>query len=294
MPPSTRDSQGGKTTCTSCEQFRVQGWFLAPSRLVDAGSGIERLRREGQSLPPSAGTTPKACLMPFNLPSMSSMIHFTMRMHPLARDIPPGLTRVPEGARSVQLRCICRRLDMDQVEFAAPAYSLFTSRPEAGRQELIIQMKGARRPQGCVQRPGCPLPKTLEKQMKLNQITLAALLMAVFSGPAVLAQGAGNSQPLSREAVQSEAISSHKDGTMVHGEVAQKSVPFKSTKTRKEVRAEAISSHKDGTMVHSEAAQKSEPFKSTRSRKEVTEEAIRSHKDGSMVHSEVTPVTPSR
>ena len=89
--------------------------------------------------------------------------------------------------------------------------------------------------------------------MKLNHITLATVLMAVLAAPTAFAQGSSNSQPLSREAVKSEAISSHKDDTMVHGEAEPKTKAFQSTKSREEVKAEAISSHKDGTMMHNEA-----------------------------------------
>jgi hypothetical protein len=128
--------------------------------------------------------------------------------------------------------------------------------------------------------------------MKLNHTTLAAVLMTVFAASAAFAQNTSGGQSPSREAVRSEAISSHKDGTMVHGEAAPKSKEFKSKKSRAEVKAEAISSHKDGTMVHGEAAPKSKEFKSTKSRKEVRGEAISSHKDGTMVHGEATPVTP--
>lgn len=128
--------------------------------------------------------------------------------------------------------------------------------------------------------------------MKSNYVTVASGLLALFAASTVFAQAAAPQSP-SREAVRAEAISSHKDGTMVHGEAAPKSKPFKSTKSRAEVKAEAIKSHKDGTMVHGEAAPKSEAFKSTKTRKEVKAEAIKSHKDGTMVHSEVTPVQPS-
>jgi hypothetical protein len=122
--------------------------------------------------------------------------------------------------------------------------------------------------------------------MKLNHITLAAALVAAFTAPLALSQ----TTPLpSREAVRAEAITSHKDGTMVHNEAGPKAPAFKSTRTREEVRSEAISSHKDGTMMHGEAAPKSMAFKSTKSRKDVQAEAVSSHKDGTMVHSEVTP-----
>lgn len=125
--------------------------------------------------------------------------------------------------------------------------------------------------------------------MKLNQLAIASGIVAILAVSAH-AQTAGSPQSPTREEVRSEAISSHKDGTMVHGEAAPKSKPFKSTKSRAEVKAEAIKSHKDGTMVHGEAAPKSEAFKSTKSRKEVKAEAIKSHKDGTMVHGEAAPV----
>jgi CBS domain containing-hemolysin-like protein len=89
--------------------------------------------------------------------------------------------------------------------------------------------------------------------MKLNHVTLAALLMAAFAAPAAFAQANSIPQSPSREAVRAEAISSYKDGTMVHGEMAPKATAFQSTKTRKEVSAEAIRSHQDGTMMHNEA-----------------------------------------
>ena len=87
--------------------------------------------------------------------------------------------------------------------------------------------------------------------MKLNQLAIASGFVAIL---AVSAHAQTTSEPQSptRDEVRSEAISSHKDGTMVHGEAAPKSKPFKSTKSRAEVKAEAIKSHKDGTMVHSE------------------------------------------
>ena len=129
-------------------------------------------------------------------------------------------------------------------------------------------------------------------QMKLNHITLATVLMAVFAAPLVLAQSTSTPQSPTREEVKAEAISSHKDGTMVHNEAGPKSKSFKSTKSREQVKAEAISSHKDGTMVHGEAAPKSKAFKSTKSRKDVSAEAISSHKDGTMMHNEAGPVTP--
>lgn len=122
--------------------------------------------------------------------------------------------------------------------------------------------------------------------MKLNHITLATVLMAVFAAPMALAQGTTSAQSPSREAVRAEAISSHKDGSMLHSEAAPKSKPFESTKSREEVSAEAAASHKDGTMVHSEVAPKSKAFTSTRTRTEVRAEAIQSHKDGTMVHNE--------
>jgi hypothetical protein len=60
------------------------------------------------------------------------------------------------------------------------------------------------------------------------------------------------SSAVSAEAVKAEAIRSHRDGTMLHGEYAAKAAEFKSTRSREEVRAEAIRSHRDGTMLHSE------------------------------------------
>ena len=125
--------------------------------------------------------------------------------------------------------------------------------------------------------------------MKSTHITLALALMGALVSPLAISQTTVNPPSPSREAVRSEAISSHKDGTMVHSEAGPKAKPFTSTKSRKEVRDEAISSHKDGTMVHGEAAPKAKPFNSTKTRKEVRAEAIQSHKDGTMVHSEVTP-----
>lgn len=122
--------------------------------------------------------------------------------------------------------------------------------------------------------------------MKLIQITLATVLMAAFAAPTAFAQSARNAQSPSREAVRAEAVTSHKDGTMLHDEAGPKAKPFKSTKSRQEVTAEAIASHKDGTMLHDEAGPKPKPFKSTKSRKEVRAEAISSHKDGTMVHNE--------
>jgi hypothetical protein len=89
--------------------------------------------------------------------------------------------------------------------------------------------------------------------MKLNHVTLAALLMAAFAAPAAFAQATSIPQSPSREAVRAEAISSHRDGTMMHGEVAPKTKAFRSTKSRQEVSAEAVRSHKDGTMMHNEA-----------------------------------------
>ena len=94
-----------------------------------------------------------------------------------------------------------------------------------------------------------------EIQMKLNHITAAAALALAFSAAPVFAQGTTSPTSPSRDAVQADAITSHKDGTMQHGEAAAKTKAFKSSKTRKEVRAEAINSHKDGTMVHNEAGQ---------------------------------------
>jgi hypothetical protein len=128
--------------------------------------------------------------------------------------------------------------------------------------------------------------------MNSSHITIAIALATAFAAPEAFSQSSGNTQSPSREAVRSEAISSHRDGTMLHNEVGPKAKPFQSTKSRQEVRAEAISSHKDGTMVHNEAGPKAKPFKSTKTRKEVRDEAIASHKDGTMVHSEVTPATP--
>ena len=130
--------------------------------------------------------------------------------------------------------------------------------------------------------------------MKFSQLALASGFAAILAVSTAYAQTANTPQSPTREEVRSEAISSHKDGTMVHGEAAPKSKPFKSTKSRAEVKAEAIKSHKDGTMVHSEVAPKSEAFKSTKTRKEVRDEAIKSHKDGTMVHSEVNPVEPPK
>jgi ribosomal protein S26 len=130
--------------------------------------------------------------------------------------------------------------------------------------------------------------------MKFSQLAVVSGFVAMFSMSTAFGQAAGSPQSPTREEVRSEAIKSHKEGTMVHGEAAPKSKPFKSTKSRAEVKAEAIKSHKDGTMVHGEAAPKSEAFKSTKTRKEVKAEAIKSHKDGTMVHSEVTPVEPAK
>lgn len=63
--------------------------------------------------------------------------------------------------------------------------------------------------------------------MKLNHIALAAAFMAVFAAPAAFAQSTNNSKPLSREAVRSEAITTHKDGTMLHSEVTPLVTPAK-------------------------------------------------------------------
>ena len=120
--------------------------------------------------------------------------------------------------------------------------------------------------------------------MKLNHITLAAALLTVLAAPSASAQGADGAKPKSREEVRTEAIRSHKDGTMRHSEAEPKSEPFRSEKSRKEVSAAGVRSHKDGTMLHSEAEPKSEAFKSGKSRKDVKAETIRSHKDGTMLH----------
>jgi len=64
-----------------------------------------------------------------------------------------------------------------------------------------------------------------ETQMQLNPIALAAALITAFATPGAFAQTAPQSP--SREAVRSEAISSHKDGTMVHGEAAPAMPPAK-------------------------------------------------------------------
>ena len=122
--------------------------------------------------------------------------------------------------------------------------------------------------------------------MKLNHITAAVALAFAFAAAPVFAQGTTSPTSPSRDAVRAEAITSHKDGTMQHGEAAAKTKAFESKKTRSEVDAEAISSHKDGTMQHGEAAAKTKAFKSTKTRKEVRAEAISSHKDGTMVHNE--------
>jgi hypothetical protein len=82
------------------------------------------------------------------------------------------------------------------------------------------------------------------------------------------------------------------DSVFVGGEMGWIDRPVQSTLSAEAVRAEAIKSHRDGTMLHGEYAPKSNEFKSTRSRQEVTAEAIRSHRDGTMLHSEVTPLTP--
>ena len=78
----------------------------------------------------------------------------------------------------------------------------------------------------------------------------------------------------------------------VGGEMGWVDRPVQSSLSPDAVRAEAISSHRDGTMLHGEYAPKSKEFKSIRSRQEVRAEAIRTHKDGTMLHSEVTPLTP--
>ena len=83
------------------------------------------------------------------------------------------------------------------------------------------------------------------------------------------------------------------DSIFVGGEMGWVDRPVPSSVVSAEaVKAEAIRSHKDGTMLHGEYAAKTAEFKSTRSRQEVMAEAIRSHKDGTMLHSEVTPLTP--
>lgn len=130
--------------------------------------------------------------------------------------------------------------------------------------------------------------------MKFSQLAIVSGFAAIFSVSTAYGQAASTPQSPTRDEVRSEAITSHKDGTMVHGEVAPKSKPFKSTKSRAEVKAEAIKSHKDGTMVHGEVAPKSEAFTSAKTRKQVRDEAIKSHKDGTMVHSEVNPVEPPK
>ena len=128
--------------------------------------------------------------------------------------------------------------------------------------------------------------------MKLNQMALATVFVAVLAAPSVFAQSTGNPQSPSRDAVKAEAIRSHQDGTMQHGEYAPKSKPFASTKSRQEVDAEAISSHKDGTMLHSEVAPKSEPFHSTLSRKQVSADAVLAYKAHTIMHGEAEPNTP--
>jgi hypothetical protein len=77
----------------------------------------------------------------------------------------------------------------------------------------------------------------------------------------------------------------------VGGEMGWIDSPVQSALSAEAVRAAAISSHRDGTMMHAEYAPKSSEFRSTRSRQEVKAEAISSHRDGSMLHSEVTPLT---
>lgn len=80
------------------------------------------------------------------------------------------------------------------------------------------------------------------------------------------------------------------DSIFVGGEMGWIDRPAQSSLNADAVRAEAISSHRDGTMLHGEYAPKSKEFKSTRSRQEVRAEAISSHRDGTMLHSEVTPL----
>jgi uncharacterized protein DUF4148 len=83
------------------------------------------------------------------------------------------------------------------------------------------------------------------------------------------------------------------DSVFVGGEMGWIDRPVQSSSISADaVRAEAISSHRDGTMLHGEYAPKSKEFNSTRSRAEVRAEAIRSHRDGTMLHSEVTPLAP--
>ena len=82
------------------------------------------------------------------------------------------------------------------------------------------------------------------------------------------------------------------ESVFVGGEMGWVDRPVQSSASRDAVRAEAISTHRDGTMLHGEYAPKSKEFKSTRSRQDVRAEAIRSHMDGTMLHSEVTPLTP--
>lgn len=125
--------------------------------------------------------------------------------------------------------------------------------------------------------------------MSVRQTALIFALAAIGLS-AAHAQSTSTAQSPSREEVKAEAINSHRDGTMVHGEAAPKTKPFQSTKSREQVTAEAISSHKDGTMVHGEVAPKTTAFQSTKSRKEVSAEAVRSHMDGTMMHNEAGPV----
>lgn len=80
------------------------------------------------------------------------------------------------------------------------------------------------------------------------------------------------------------------DSIFVGGEMGWVDRPVQSSVSPDAVRAEAISSHRGGTMLHGEYAPKSKEFNSTKSRQEVRAEAIRSHKDGTMLHSEVTPL----
>jgi hypothetical protein len=82
------------------------------------------------------------------------------------------------------------------------------------------------------------------------------------------------------------------DSIFVGGEKGWIDRSVQSSVSPEAVRAEAISSHRDGTMLHGEYAPKSKEFKSTKSRQDVTAEAIRTHRDGTMLHSEVTPLTP--
>ena len=97
--------------------------------------------------------------------------------------------------------------------------------------------------------------------MKPIQLAIASGFAAIFAVSTAYGQALSTPQSPTREQVRSEAISSHKDGTMVHGEAAPESKPFKSTKSRAEVKAEAIKSHKDGTMMHSEVTPVQPPMK---------------------------------